>query len=105
MPTVDTGSFLRAFLAPRCQSEDLVATDVSGRGIVYSFTSARQAFDPAFGEGIPYVVALVELDEDPGLRVLSNVVGIAPEEVSVGLPVAVAFEQRDDAALPVFTPC
>jgi uncharacterized protein len=89
----------------RCQSEEVVATEVSGLGTVYSFTIAQQAFDPAFAEEIPYVVALIELEEDPELRVLSNVVGVAPEEVTVGLPVAVEFEQRGDAALPVFRPC
>ena len=89
---------------PRCQSEDLRPTDVSGRGTVYSFTVVRQAFDPAYLEDLPYLVALVELDEDPSLRVLSNLVDIDVKAANVGMPVEVVFVQRDGQSLPMFRP-
>jgi uncharacterized OB-fold protein len=89
---------------PRCQSLELVPTDVSGRGTIYSYTVARQAFDPAYMDDIPYTVALVELEEDADIRILTNIVDIAPADVEVGLPVEVTFVQRGDAALPVFRP-
>jgi hypothetical protein len=50
----------------------------------------------------PYVVALVELEEGP--RLISNIVGCAPEEVAVDLPVAVRFEEAGEFALPRFAP-
>jgi uncharacterized protein len=83
----------------------LVPTDVSGRGTIYTFTVVRQAFDPAFAGDIPYVVALVELQEAPGLRMLTTITGIEPQEVRVGMQVTVAFEGRDGAVIPVFQPC
>lgn len=92
------------FACPNCRSVDLRATDVTGRGTVYSFTVARQAFDPAYMDELPYVVALVALDEDPHLRILTNIVDVAPEDVEVGMAVEVTFERRGDTSLPVFRP-
>jgi hypothetical protein len=71
---------------------------------VYSFTVVRQAFDPAFLREVPYVVALVELDEQPGLRVLANLVDVALDAVEIGMRVAVAFEDRGDQVVPQFRP-
>jgi uncharacterized OB-fold protein len=85
---------------PRCLCEDLVPTQVSGRGTIFTFTIARQAFDSSFE--VPYVLALVELDEQPGLRVLTNIVGVPPEEVTVGAAVEVDFERRGAWSLPQF---
>ena len=52
---------------------------VSGRGKVFSFVIFHRVYHPAFAEEVPYVVALVELDEGP--RLLTNIVGVPPEEV------------------------
>jgi uncharacterized OB-fold protein len=49
----------------------------------------------------PYVVALVELDEGP--RLISNIVGCAPEDVAINMPVEVCFEAAGDFTLPRFT--
>jgi len=87
---------------PRCASTELVAVAVSGRGVLYSFTVAHQAFDRAFVERVPYVLALVELVEQPGLRILTNIVGDPPESLSVGAPVTVTFETRGEWSLPQF---
>jgi uncharacterized OB-fold protein len=80
------------------------SSEVSGRGRIYSFTVVRQAFDPSFAEGLPYVVALIEIEEDRTVRVLSNVVDVDPGQVEVGMPVKVSFEKRGDTVLPVFRP-
>jgi len=89
---------------PQCQSEDVRPTDVSGRGTVYSFTVVRQAFDPAYAEELPYLVALVELEEDPSLRLLSNLVELEVPDAAVGMPVEVVFVERNRQALPMFRP-
>jgi len=63
---------------------------LSGRGRVYSFIIVRRRYHPAFDKDLPYAVAIIETDE--GVRVLSNVIGCKPEDVSIGMPVEVVFE-------------
>src|SRR5690348_3001400 len=58
----------------RCQSFDLGHESVSGRGTVYSFTETWKAFHPFFVDRLPYLLAVVELVEQPGLRLLTNLV-------------------------------
>jgi uncharacterized protein len=92
---------------PRCWSTDTAWREASGRGTVYTFTIVYQNDLPPFRDRLPYVVAIVELDE--GVRMTSNIEGIAPEDVRCGMPVLVAFreEQRsedDVVSIPVFGP-
>ncbi len=85
---------------PRCWSTGLSARAVSGRGRVFSFVVYRRTYHP--GMPAPYVVALIELDEGP--RLISNVVGCAPEEVAIDMPVQVRFEAAGEFSLPRFAP-
>ena len=85
---------------PRCWSPRLAPQEASGRGRVFSFAVYRRTYHPAIPA--PYVVALVELDEGP--RLISNIVGCAPEDVAIDMPVAVCFEDAGDFTLPRFTP-
>ena len=89
-------------MCPRCGALEVAPRAVSGRGQVASFTINRQAWTPELTE--PYVVAIIELDDQPGLRLLSNVVGCAPEDVRIGQSVRVRFEQHEDVWLPLFEP-
>ena len=75
---------------------------VSGRGTVFTFTVNRQAFRPDVP--VPYVIAMVELEEQAGLRFTTNIVGCDPEAVSIGMLVTVDFEQAGEAWVPVFRP-
>ena len=77
---------------------------MSGLGAVYSFAIVRQAFDPEFLAEVPYVVALVELDEQPGLLLLTNVVDIDVDAVEIGMRVEVTFEARAGHVVPQFRP-
>jgi uncharacterized OB-fold protein len=63
---------------------------VSGNATVAAYTVNRQAWIPGFEP--PYVVAIVELDDEPDVRLVTNVVGVAIEEVHVGMAVEVFFE-------------
>lgn len=85
---------------PRCWSAQLEPRAVSGEGSVFSFVVYRRTYHPAIPA--PYVVALVELVEGP--RLISNVVGCAPEAVRVGMPVRVRFDDAGDFTLPRFEP-
>ena len=85
---------------PKCLSNAVAPSAVSGRGTVYSYTINRQAWVP--GLEVPFVLAIVELDEQPGLRLMTNLVDCLPEEAEIGMPVAVAFVERGEAFVPVF---
>lgn len=85
---------------PVCRVAEVAAEPVSGRGRVHTFTVNRHAWFP--GQSVPYVLAIVELAEQPGLRVTTRLVGIGPEEAGIGLPVRVRFEQVEDVWLPLF---
>jgi hypothetical protein len=72
---------------------------VSGRGTVHTYTVVHRAFHPWFVERVPYVVALVDLDEGP--RLMTNIVA-EPETVAIGTRVDVTFERHGDITLPLF---
>lgn len=87
---------------PACLSDRVQPTPVSGRGQVYSFTINRRAWAPELE--VPYVIAVVELDEQAGLRLLTNIVDCPVEDVVIGRRVEIGFTRRGDAYLPVFAP-
>ena len=89
-------------VCPSCLSREQKPETVSGRGEVVTFTVNHQQWNPTVA--VPYVIALVELDEQPGLRLATNIVGCPPEEVRIGMRVRVTFLERDDVWLPLFTP-
>jgi uncharacterized protein len=89
-------------VCPRCLGRVVTPEHVSGRGEVYSFTVNRQPWLPALPP--PYVIALVELEEQAELRVVSNIVDCEVDDVHIGLAVEVTFVKQDDVHLPVFRP-
>jgi uncharacterized OB-fold protein len=98
----------RAFVhppAPRCRAclgEALAPEVVSGRATVEAYTVNHHPWHPAFPP--PYVVAIVSIEEDPGVRLTTNIVDCAPEAVRLGLAVQAQFRQAGPAWLPVFAP-
>jgi uncharacterized OB-fold protein len=89
-------------ICPNCLSRDLGPEAVSGRATVHTFTVNHQPWYP--GLDPPYVVAIVELPEQGGLRLTTNILGCPPDAVRVGMDVRVCFEQYDDVWLPFFEP-
>ena len=89
-------------ICPFDWSSALEWVELSGHGLIYTYTVVRQPAHPAFAERVPYVLALIELAE--GIRIMSNVV--APlEAIQIGMPVAVRFEDVDEeVSLPFFVP-
>ncbi len=87
---------------PRCLGDDWEWESVSGRGEVHAFTIDRVGHDPALSALVPFAIAIVELEEGP--RVTANVVGCAVEEVHVGQPLEVCFEDVDEHTLVHFRP-
>lgn len=88
-------------MCPACHSLELEWIDAAGTGTVYSYTLLHHPQHPAFDYPVPAV--LVELDE--GVRILSNMVGVDPHAIAIGMRVEAAFEAAgDDLAVPVFRP-
>jgi len=89
--------FMPRYLCPSCWSDDLEWIDAAGTGRVHSFSVIHRASDPAFASRVPYVIALVELEEGP--RMMTNILGEDALGIAVGDPVKVTFEDRGDGAL------
>jgi uncharacterized OB-fold protein len=87
---------------PLCHGKNLAVEAVSGRATVHTFSINVQQWMP--GPEPPYVVAIVELPEQEGLRLTTNIVNCAPDDVRIGLPVQVVFERHDDGDDAVYIP-
>ena len=86
-----------------CMSEHLEWVKASGRGQVLTFTIVRRAVSEAYAADVPYVVALIQLDEGP--KMMSNVVQCNPETLDVGSRVEVVFEDwSEEISIPKFRP-
>lgn len=89
-------------MCPSCHGTDVAPEKVSGRGRVFSYTINHRPWRPDLP--VPYVIALVELPEQPGLRLTTNVVGCSPEAVRVDMPVNVRFLAQPPIFIPLFEP-
>jgi uncharacterized OB-fold protein len=100
----DAGIYWPRAACPRCLTDDSVRwRESTGRGTVYAASVLHQPGNPMMADRVPYVLALVDLDE--GIRMATNVVGCEPADVAVGMAVRVDWEALSDGRhLPVFTP-
>lgn len=88
---------------PECWSADLGWSEASGKAKVYAQTTMMDMVEPKFWGDLPYVLALVDLEE--GVRMMTRIVECEPEEVHIGMDVEVVFEDiSDECALPFFKP-
>src|SRR5206468_181305 len=88
-------------MCPSCGSQEWDTLRSTGRGEVYSFVVYHYPVIPPFEP--PYVVALIALEE--GVRMVSNVIDVEPEDVRIGMPVDVRFVAVDEElTLPMFVP-
>lgn len=89
-------------VCPQCKSRDLEPHRFAGRGTVYSHTTVYQAPD-GFEDYVPYVVALVDLEEGP--RITAQLTDIDPNEVTIGMPVEMVvrkLSEQDEDGLIVY---
>ena len=89
-------------VCPYCRSGQTAIAEVGGTAVVVGVTINHQQWTP--GMAPPYVVAVVAIDEDPAIRLTTNLVGIEPDQVRLGLRVRAVFEQHEDVWLPLFEP-
>jgi hypothetical protein len=96
-------SFYPRPFCPKCWSDDVDWKAASGQGILYTYSVVHVNDLPPFPERVPYVAAVVELDEGP--RVLTNIEGAGFDALAVGMRVEVHFRAiSDDVTIPVFRP-
>lgn len=88
---------------PHCWSEDVEWQEAGGGATLYTYSVVHVNDLPPFPERVPYLAAVVDLDEGP--RVMTNLVDVDPADVRIGMPLRVAFrEETDDVTLAVFRP-
>jgi uncharacterized OB-fold protein len=84
-------------------SEKIEWVKASGRAKVLSYTIVYRPVTQAFAADVPYVVAMVTLDEGP--QMMTNIVGCLPEQVKIGMPVQVTFDDwTEEISVPKFKP-
>ena len=95
--------FYPKVICPFCLSDNLEWIKASGRGKIYSYMVVYSYQPQAFAEDVPYVVAIIDLDE--GVRMMSNVVECDPEMVRCDMDVTVVFDDiTAEITLPKFKP-
>jgi uncharacterized protein len=102
----DDGTYVHppAPRCPSCHGKNLAVEAVSGRATVTTFSVNYQPWMP--GLEPPFVLAIVELPEQSGLRLTTNIVNCDPDEVTIGMAVRVMFEAHpdEDVWIPLFEP-
>lgn len=86
----------------RCRSREVGPEATSGRATISAYTINQHTWFEGFPP--PYIVAIVELQEEPDVRLTTNIIDCAIEDIHVGMPVEVVFEHREDVWLPLFRP-
>jgi uncharacterized OB-fold protein len=90
---------------PKCQSQSVEWPELSGRGTVYSYSICHASPFPGRVENMTYAPVIVELDDAPGIRLVSNLVNATLADLKIGLPVQVSWNPIQDGwKVPVFSP-
>jgi uncharacterized OB-fold protein len=102
-PSFEQWVFYPRSLAPGTLADDLEWRDVSGRATLYTFAIANRATAPPWADSLPQFLAVVELAEGPKLT--TELVGIAAEDVRIGMPLTAVFDDvpGEDVTLLKFT--
>jgi uncharacterized OB-fold protein len=98
--TCERTQFYPRYFCAACAG-DVEWIEASGRGSVYTYTIVRQNATAPFDTLVPYVLAMIDLEE--GVRMMGNVVGVPVEEVGIGMEVEVDFvRETDEIWLPMW---
>jgi uncharacterized protein len=97
---------------PGCQATSFSWQTVSGRAVLWSFVIVHGPTLPAYQDHVPFAVGVVTLDEASHLRMVGNLIAapgaainsLDPRSLRIGMPLAVAFHQVEDVALPAWVP-
>ncbi len=90
-------------VCPECRADAAEWHEVSGRGEVYTYTIVHRPV--AADQELPFVIAVIALENAGGVRMMSNLVGIDPTDIRIGMPVELVWEDMsEDLAVPRFRP-
>ncbi len=95
---------------PSCGSARFTWTATSGRGSLFAWAVVRHAFLPQFADKVPFVPGLVSLEEDPSVRLVTEIVDCRPDQLRIGMPMRVAFRPMSfpgvdgEVTAPFFVP-
>ena len=90
-------------ICPQCHSMDYEWARMSGKGTIYSWVVFQRCYHEAYKDDIPYAVGIIKLAEGPKME--SNIIGIKPEDIKMGMPVELYFDDVTPGwALPKFKP-
>jgi len=99
----DHRRFPPAPVCPECRSAESDWAEVSGAGEVYTYTIVHRPI--AADQKLPYVIAVIALADSGGIRMISNLVDVDPDELEIGLPVELVWEDMSETlAIPRFRP-
>ena len=88
-----------------CRHQEVEWVELPGRGTIFTFIVTRQALIPELVDAIPYTVAVVELEGASGCRLVSNILQADPDELEIGMPVKVAWDDvTETVTVPRFVP-
>jgi uncharacterized OB-fold protein len=92
-----------SIICPKCHSPEVAWILARGRGKIYTYAIFHQVFHKEFKNDIPYIVAVVELEEGP--RLITNIIGCSPDIITCDMPVEVVWEDvTKKVSLPKFKP-
>jgi uncharacterized OB-fold protein len=90
-------------VCPKCRSSEADWQEVPGRGEVYTYTLVHRPI--AAEQTLPFVVAVITLEDSGGVRIISNLVDVEADAVAIGMPVELVWEDMsEDLAIPRFRP-
>jgi uncharacterized protein len=89
-------------ICPKCHRRELAWEATSGRATLYTYTVNHRAWNPDVP--VPYLIGIVELPEQAGLRMTTNVVNCAVGDAQIGMALRVTFEQQGELFIPLFEP-
>ena len=90
-------------VCPKCSAADSDWKEVPGRGKVYTYTIVHRPI--AAGQELPFIIAVISLEESGGLRIISNLVGVDAKDLRIDLPVELVWEDMSpELAIPRFRP-
>jgi len=89
-------------ICPKCRQGNLRWEPTTGRATLFTYTLNRKPWNPDVP--VPYVIGIVELPEQEGLRLTTNIVNCAVEDLYITMPLRVTFQQQGEFYIPVFEP-
>ncbi len=101
----DKAYFYPRDIAPGCFSRNTSWMQASGKATLFTYAIVHRPFHPGYVDDIPYVVAIVELEEGP--KMATNIVmeDPTPEKLQIDMPLKVVFDDvTDEITLPKFEP-